>query len=68
MTSVFQIEESIKPLTVEEKQELYRFLEKELEHAEILEHVTPGATYDIVTPYGQDIAAQQLLKHFEEQD
>ena len=68
MTSVLQIEERIKPLTVEEKQELYRFLEKELEHAEILAHVTPGATYDIATPYGQDIAAQQLLQHVEEQD
>lgn len=68
MTSVLQIEERIKPLTLEEKQELYRFLEKELEHAEILAHVTPGATYDIVTPYGQDVTAQQLVKHFEEQD
>jgi hypothetical protein len=65
--SVSTIEERIKPLTIEEKRELYRFLEKELEHAEILEHVTPGATYDIVTPYGQDVAAQQLVKHVEEQ-
>jgi len=65
--SVLTIEESIKPLTTKEKQELYRFLEKELEQAEVLDHITPGATYDIATPYGQDVAAQQLLKHFEEQ-
>lgn len=65
--SVLTLEERIKPLTIAEKRELYRFLEKELEQAEILEHVTPGATYDIATPYGQDTAAQQLLTYVEEQ-
>ena len=66
--SVLAIEKNIKPLTVEEKQELYRFLEKELEYAEVLDHVTPGATYDIATPYGQDVAARQLKTYFKEQD
>ena len=28
--------------------------------------VTPGARYDILTPYGQDKAAQQLSRYFEE--
>ena len=65
--SVLEIEKRIKPLSKAEKQELFLFLEKELEQAEILEHITPDATYDIATPYGQDRAAQQLLKHFEEQ-
>ena len=63
--SVLEIEERIKPLSKEEKQELFRFLKKELECAEILEHVTPGAVYEITTPYGQDAAAQQLSAHFE---
>ena len=66
--SVIEIEQTIKPLTLEEKQELFRFLEKELEQAEVLEHVTPGETYEIATPYGQDMAAQQLLHYFEEQE
>ena len=65
--SVIEIEQIIMPLTLEEKQELFRFLEKELEQAEVLEHVTPGATYEIATPYEQDTAAQQLLNYFEEQ-
>ncbi len=63
--SVLEIEERIKPLSKEEKRELFRFLEKELERAEILEHVMPGAMYEIATPYGQDAAAQQLSEHFE---
>ena len=49
--SLIEIEkEIIDPLTREEKQELFRYLARELEHEELLDYFTPGAVYEIGTP------------------
>ena len=49
--SLIEIEkEIIDPLTRGEKQKLFRYLVRELEHEELLQYFTPGAVYEIGTP------------------
>jgi hypothetical protein len=60
--SISEIEENIiKPLSRQEKEELFRFLAKELgREDELLKYITPGATYPIFTPLGMYRAAEQV--------
>ena len=54
--SVIEIEKKIiDSLTREQKQELFRYLARELEQEELLEYFKPGAVYEIGTP---DISPQ----------
>jgi hypothetical protein len=48
--SVIEIEKAIETLSRDEKEDLFKYLAKELEKEELLKYFTPGAVFEIATP------------------
>jgi hypothetical protein len=63
--SILEIEEIMKPLSVEEKQELYRFLTQELKRAEIAAGFPEAEEFEIATIFDIESCVAKNLQEME---
>jgi hypothetical protein len=66
--SVIEIEREIKPLSQQEKEELFKFLAEELHKEDLLKYFKPGATYPVFTPLGMEEGAAKLQEYLDRGD
>ena len=66
--SVSEIERAIKPLSRQEKEELFKFLAEELHKEDLLTYFKPGTTYPVFTPLGMEEGAATLQEYLDRED